>query len=103
MAWGVACGRARVRSALWVSALAAAVALGSSPAWAASAAPAEAKRGMVVTSQADATRAGVGVLESGGNAVDAAVAAAFAVGSFAFGFRRRFGNTRLKLTLGMSR
>ena len=77
---GAVCGRARARSALWVSALAAAVVLGGSPAWGASAAPAEAKRGMVVTSQADATRAGVGVLESGGNAVDAAVAAAFAVG-----------------------
>jgi gamma-glutamyltranspeptidase/glutathione hydrolase len=35
---------------------------------------------MVVTSQVDATRAGVAMLEAGGNAVDAAVAAAFAVG-----------------------
>jgi gamma-glutamyltranspeptidase/glutathione hydrolase len=35
---------------------------------------------MVVTSQADATRAGVAMLAAGGNAVDAAVAAAFAVG-----------------------
>jgi gamma-glutamyltranspeptidase/glutathione hydrolase len=43
------------------------------------AAPAESRRGMVVTSQADATRAGVAMLERGGNAVDAAVAAAFAL------------------------
>jgi gamma-glutamyltranspeptidase/glutathione hydrolase len=35
---------------------------------------------MVVTSQSDGTRAGVEMLAAGGNAVDAAVAAAFAVG-----------------------
>ena len=35
---------------------------------------------MVVSSQVDATRAGVAMLEAGGNAIDAAVATAFAVG-----------------------
>ncbi len=50
------------------------------PAGAAARAPVFARNGMVVTSQADATRAGVAMLEAGGNAVDAAVAAAFAVG-----------------------
>ena len=47
---------------------------------AASPAPAFAKNGMVVSSQADATRAGVAMLEAGGNAVDAAIATAFAIG-----------------------
>lgn len=37
--------------------------------------------GMVTTSSREATEAAVGVLESGGNAIDAAVAAAFALGS----------------------
>jgi gamma-glutamyltranspeptidase/glutathione hydrolase len=55
-------------------------ALAPLPARAAAAAPAVAREGMVVTSQADATRAGVAMLEEGGNAVDAAVAAAFALG-----------------------
>jgi gamma-glutamyltranspeptidase/glutathione hydrolase len=41
--------------------------------------PARGRRGMVVSSEAHATRAGHRLLEEGGNAVDAAVAAAFAL------------------------
>jgi gamma-glutamyltranspeptidase/glutathione hydrolase len=47
---------------------------------AASRAPARSRNGMVVASQVDATRAGVEMLAAGGNAIDAAVASAFAVG-----------------------
>ena len=42
-------------------------------------APTSGKRGMVVASQADGTRAGLAMLSAGGNAIDAAVAAAFAI------------------------
>jgi gamma-glutamyltranspeptidase/glutathione hydrolase len=67
----------RLRAAVLLVLLAS---LGRSPAaWSAGAEPAFGRRGMVVTSQAEATRAGLRLLESGGNAVDAAVAAAFAI------------------------
>src|SRR4051794_11698844 len=47
------------------------------PIW--SAQPVRARRGMVVTRERHATDAGLAVLESGGNAVDAAVAVGFAL------------------------
>ncbi|MBW2541478.1 MAG: gamma-glutamyltransferase [Deltaproteobacteria bacterium] len=50
------------------------------PVGAASRAPAYSRNGMVATSQVDATLAGVEMLAAGGNAIDAAVASAFAVG-----------------------
>ena len=47
------------------------------PAWAAQ--PVRARRGMVVTRERHATQAGLEVLKSGGNAIDAAVAVGFAL------------------------
>jgi gamma-glutamyltranspeptidase/glutathione hydrolase len=70
-------------SAVFVAALVVALVLATAvpgPVLAASSSPAWGRRGMVVSSQGHATRAGVEMLAQGGNAIDAAVAAAFAVG-----------------------
>ena len=71
-----------VPAAVWIVpvGLAAVLWLDAAASFAAARAPAQGENGMVVTSQADATEAGLAMLEAGGNAVDAAVAAAFAVG-----------------------
>src|SRR5215510_15961313 len=60
-------------------ALALAFALLAAPVRAASPSPAFGTRGMVVASEAEAARAGRAMFERGGNAVDAAIAAAFAL------------------------
>jgi gamma-glutamyltranspeptidase/glutathione hydrolase len=67
------CGRRALRVALALTFLAAGAAHAASPE------PASGSRGMVVTPHPAATRAGVEVLASGGNAIDAAIAAAFAI------------------------
>ena len=56
----------------------------SVPAWAAQ--PVRARHGMVVTRERHATQAGLKVLESGGNAVDAAVAVGLALAVSAIAF-----------------
>jgi gamma-glutamyltranspeptidase/glutathione hydrolase len=68
----------RTRRPQWLRTLAALLLL-PLVASAASQKPALGRRGMVVTSQVEATRAGHALLAAGGNAVDAAVAAAFAL------------------------
>jgi len=71
-----------LRSFLLVLALAPAPvagAAGGSEPGQASGGPVSAERGMVVASQADAARAGASMFEKGGNAIDAAVATAFAI------------------------
>jgi gamma-glutamyltranspeptidase/glutathione hydrolase len=75
---------ARPRRALRLGVAARALVVGlllcghGAPVGAAAPAPALGRDGMVVTSQAGSTRAGLAMLALGGNAVDAAVAAAFA-------------------------
>ncbi|MCA9512759.1 MAG: gamma-glutamyltransferase [Myxococcales bacterium] len=69
-------GRRRRPAALVLAVL---LASGAPGVRAATPSPARGEAGMVVTSQVDATRAGHAMLEAGGNAIDAAVASAFAL------------------------
>src|SRR5262244_1452855 len=69
----------RHRSLASALALLCALALLAAPVRAASPSPAFATRGMVVASESEAARAGRAMFERGGNAVDAAIAAAFAL------------------------
>src|SRR5471032_312152 len=62
----------------WKKSLIALAMLSSAPLYAASNPAAEAKNGMVVTSQHLASQVGVDILKMGGNAIDAAVAVGYA-------------------------
>jgi gamma-glutamyltranspeptidase/glutathione hydrolase len=62
----------------WITPLAAAIMLTSSPLYAASMPAVEAQNGMVVSSQYLASQIGVDILKMGGNAIDAAVAVGYA-------------------------
>jgi gamma-glutamyltranspeptidase/glutathione hydrolase len=71
--------RRQRRTALALACIGLVTVLAAATARAAARAPAAARRGMVVTADARATQAGVAMLREGGNAIDAAVAAAFAL------------------------